>query len=144
MAQVGREAMAEPYDVLFGRNTYDMFAAHAGADHPMNSLTKIVATSRPDNLTWANSLAISGDVPAEVERLKQQQGRLLQVHGSCGLVQTLLAHDLVDEFRLWTFPVLAGGGKRLFGSGTVPCDLELIKTGNTENGVVMSIYRRAG
>lgn len=144
MAQVGREAMAEPYDVLFGRKTYDMFAAHAGDDHPMNGLTKVVATSQPDTLRWANSIAITGDIPAEITRLKQQDGRLLQVHGSCELVQTLLAHDLVDEFRLWTFPVLAGGGRRLFGSGTAPCDLKLVKTGPTENGVIMSIYRRAG
>lgn len=142
MALVGKEAMAEPYDVLFGRNTYDMFAAHAGDTHPMNSFTKYVATSRPETLPWVNSTAITGDIPTEVARLKRAEGPLLQVHGSCALVQTLLAHDLVDELRLWTFPVVAGGGKRLFGDGAVPAQFSLIKTDHTDNGVVMALYER--
>ena len=142
MALVGKEAMAEPYDVLFGRNTYDMFSTHAGDTHPMNAFTKYVATSRPDTLSWMNSVAVTGDVPAELARLKQEDGPLLQVHGSWQLVQTLLAHDLIDELRLWTFPVVAGGGKRLFSDGAISAEFSLIKSANTENGVVMGLYER--
>jgi dihydrofolate reductase len=142
MQLVGKEAMAEPYDVLFGRTTYDVFAAYATDDHPMHSFNKFVVTSDPETLGWNHSTPISGDVAAEVARLKQQDGLLLQVHGSCELIQTLLSHDLVDELRLWTFPVVLGAGKRLFGSGAVPADFKLLKTDHTSNGVVMGIYRR--
>jgi dihydrofolate reductase len=143
MALVGKEAMAEPYDVLFGRKTYDVFAAHATDNHPMHNFNKYVATSRPETLDWHNSTPITGDIAAGIARLKEQDGRLLQVHGSCELAQTLLAHDLVDELRLWIFPIVLGAGKRLFGSGAVPADFNLVKTDNTSNGVVMAIYRRA-
>ncbi len=141
MQQVGREAMAEPYDVLLGRNTYDVFAAHAKTDHPMHGFKKIVATSNPDTLDWNNSIAITGDIAAEVARLKREDGPLLQVHGSCELIQTLLSHNLVDELRLWTFPVVLGAGKRLFGNSSIPAELALKKTDRTPSGVVMSIYR---
>ena len=143
MEMVGKEAMAEPYDVLFGRRTYDLFAANA-ADNPLSDFKKYVATSTPETAKWQNSTAITGDIAAEVARLKQEDGPLLQVHGSSELIQTLLADDLVDELRLWTFPVVAGGGKRLFGSGAVPRKFRLVKTDATENGVIMGIYRRTG
>lgn len=142
MTLVGKEAMAEPYDVLFGRNTYDVFAAYATDDYPMHNFNKIVATSKPETLGWNNSTPITGDIAAEVARLKQQDGPLLQVHGSCELVQTLFSQNLVDELRLWTFPVVLGAGKRLFGSGAVPADFKLVKTDSTSNGVIMGIYRR--
>ncbi len=142
MQMVGREAMAEPYDVLFGRKTYDVFAAHAGDDHPMHQMKKYVATSAPSTLGWNNSVPITGNIPEEVGRLKEQDGPLLQVHGSCELVQALLAHDLVDELRLWVFPVVVGAGKRLFGGGSVPADFSLRKTDHTSIGVLMGIYTR--
>lgn len=142
MQLVGKEAMAEPYDVLFGRNTYDSFAAHLTDNHPMHDSNKIVATSRPETLAWNNSTPISGDIAAEVAHLKQQDGLLLQVHGSCELIQMLLSHNLIDELRLWTFPVVLGSGKRLFGNGAVPANFKLVKTDSTSNGVVMGIYRR--
>lgn len=151
MEQVRREAMATRYDFLFGRKTYDMFAAHwphVGDDDPearrMNSATKFVATSSPSDLGWTNTKPITGDIAAEVARLKQQDGPLLQVHGSWQLIQTLLAHGLVDEFRLWTFPVIVGSGKRLFGRGIEPTTLELEKTAGCSSGAVMNIYRRSG
>ena len=78
----------------------------------------------------------------EIERLKAGNGPLIQVHGSAELIQTLLAYDLIDEYRLWTFPVVVGGGKRLFAEGTAPKSFRLVRTGSTDNGVVMSIYRR--
>ena len=150
MAQVMEEAMAAPYDLLLGRKTYESFAAHwpnvendPHADK-LNSATKYVATSTLSELEWQNSVPIAGDIAAEVSRLKDQDGPLLQVHGSWQLIQTLLAHELVDEFRLWTFPVVVGPGKRLFGQETAPADLTLVKSRTTSNGVVMGIYRRAG
>ena len=142
MALASKEAMAEPYDVLFGRNTFDLFAARGTENHPMHNSHKIVATSKPDTLGWNNSTGITGNIAAEVARLKDQEGPLLQVHGSCELIQTLLSHDLVDELRLWTFPIIVGSGKRLFGTGTIPTKLRLAKTDSTSNGVLMGIYRR--
>ena len=149
MTQVMREAMAEPYDLLLGKTTYDLFAStfpNAGDDNPvaaqLNQATKYIVTSTSGKLAWQNSHRISGDITAEVVRLKTQDGPLLQVHGSWQLVQTLLANKLVDEFRLWTFPVVVGSGKRLSGNGHPPWSLSLVKTEATPSGAVMMIYRR--
>ena len=150
MAQVNEEAMAAPCDLLFGRKTYESFAAHwpnvSNDPHAdkLNNATKYVATSTLSKLEWKNSTPITGDIAAEVSRLKERDGPLLQVHGSSQLIQTLLSHNLIDEFRLWTFPLVVGPGKRLFDQGSVPTDLTLVKTKSTSNGVVMSIYRRVG
>lgn len=145
MEQVKREAMASPYDLLLGRKTYDLFAAHFinASDDPMNNATKFVATSTPSTLAWKNSRGITGNIAVEVARLKEQDGPLLQVHGSWKLIQTLLSHGLIDEFRLWIFPAVVGSGKRLFSEGTAPTGLTLIKTDSTPTGAVMGIYRRA-
>ncbi len=150
MPQVYAEAMSEPYDLLFGRRTYDVFASHwphVGGDDPvaarLNGARKYVATrSGTHPLPWGPSTRISGDVVGEIRKLKSGDGPLVQVHGSADLIQTLLAHDLIDEYRLWTFPVVVGGGKRLFADGVVPGDLKLMRSGSTENGVVMTFYRR--
>ncbi len=149
IAQVATEAMAEPYDPLFGRKTYDMFAANfpnADNSNPaakrLNNGHKFVATrSRTLDLPWKEATAITGDIAAEVARLKTQEGPLLQIHGSRQLIQTLLANNLIDEFRLWAFPVVLGSGKRLFDTGGIPTNLQLVKTATTANGVVMTIYR---
>jgi len=85
MTLVGKEAMVEPYDVLFGGNTYDVFAAHATDNHPMHNFTKIVATSKLETLNWHNSTAITGDIAAEVAGLKEQDGLLLQVQANASL-----------------------------------------------------------
>lgn len=147
MAQVRREAMAASYDLLLGRTTYDNFlqakseAAKTGDHNPMDGAKKYVVTSSPEPLTWHNSEKISGDIPSEIARLKTDDGPLLQVHGSWQLIQVLLAHDLIDEFRLWIFPTFAGDGKRLFARAGPRHDLDLVKTEATGNGVVMMIYR---
>lgn len=150
MDQVQHEAMAAPYDILFGRKTYELFAAHwptVGDENPvgkmMNEATKYVATNTLTEPGWKNASIINGDIAERVADLKQQDGPLLQVHGSWQLIQTLLAHGLVDEYRLWTFPVIVGAGKRLFDEGAVPGDLALVKSEPCSNGVVMNIYRRA-
>ena len=119
MALVSREAMSEPYDALFGRKTYDMFAAHQpSGGTPLSDARKYVVTSNSSGLTWQNSVPLTDDIPSEIGRLKESGGPLIQVHGSWQLVQALLAHDLVDEFRIWTFPLVVGDGKRLFSDGT--------------------------
>ena len=150
MQQVAEVAFAEPYDMLFGRTTYDMFAANwpdqtdaNPTASMMNAAKKLVVTSsttRP--LPWRNSELVTGDAATAITALKSQSGRLLQVHGSHGLIQTLLANDLIDEFRLWTFPVVLGFGKRLFERGAPSGRLRLTRTGSTSQGVVLSVYRR--
>jgi len=147
MDQVQHVAMAEPYDMLFGRKTYDLFAGHwpNQSEDPaalvMNAARKYVVTSRATDLTWNNSSAISGDVFGAISRLKTQEGPLLQIHGSWELIQSLFSHDLIDEFRIWVFPVVAGAGKRLFESGAPNRTLSLVKTAACSGGPVMSIYR---
>ncbi len=150
MTQVLQYAMAEPYDILFGRTTYQLFSRHwpgVTQENPvariMNGSRKYVATHSLTSLDWENSEIVSGDVPAEIAALKSSAGPLIQVHGSAGLIQTLLAHDLIDEYRIWTFPVLAGKGKRLFEDVDRLKTLSLIRSEATSNGVVMGIYRKS-
>lgn len=149
MAQVTAEAMSVPYDVLFGRKTFEMFAAHwpkSSNDDAhakkLNEATKYVVTSTLSELDWQNSVPITGDLVAEISRLKSEDGPLLQIHGSWQLIQALLANGLIDEFRIWTFPVVVGSGKSLFGPDTTPTKLKHIKTAPCDNGTVMNFYRR--
>ena len=144
MTLVGETAFAEPYDALFGRKTYDLFAAHRPPDDsPLGRATKYVVTSNPDGLGWPRSVALTGDLKTEVSALKQQDGPPLQVHGSWQLAQALLAHDLVDEIRLWTFPVVVGAGKRLFATPAARSAWTVTRTDKTAGGVVMTWYHRA-
>ncbi|MDE2967865.1 MAG: dihydrofolate reductase family protein [Chloroflexota bacterium] len=152
MPQVYAEAMSAPYDLLFGRRTYDVFASHWPNVDPeedpvaarLNGGHKYVAARTASHpLAWGPATRIGDDLVGEVGRLKSGDGPLIQVHGSAELIQTLLAHELIDEFRLWVFPVVVGDGKRLFADGVVPGSLELLRTGSTGNGVVMSVYRRS-
>ncbi|NLS02598.1 dihydrofolate reductase [Rhizobium sp. P32RR-XVIII] len=140
-----------PFDLLLGHTTYEIFAAYwpfIGDESPIaarfNRVTKYVATSSPEPLTWAKSIALSGDVAAEVARLKQGAGPRLLTQGSGRLLQTLMAHDLIDEFRILTFPLMLGRGKRLFRDGIQPGALKLTETAISTTGVVMSVYERAG
>jgi dihydrofolate reductase len=143
------EQMGHPFDLLLGRKTYDIFAGYwpqhndeIGA--PINRATKYVVSHRPVNTDWTTTVLVSGDVPAEIRKLKQQDGSELQVHGSANLIQTLLKNDLVDEFWLKTFPVLLGSGKKLFGEGTIPAAFTVEKTTITPSGVVVGTYKREG
>jgi dihydrofolate reductase len=137
--------------LLLGRRTYDEFAATwplADADDPigarMNGLPKYVASRTLETVSWQNSTLLTGDAAEAVGMLKQGEGGEIQVHGSGGLIQTLIGHDLVDEFHLLVFPVLIGSGKRLFADGTVPSGLELVDTARSSTGVVISTYARDG
>ena len=150
MGQIMGESMARPFDLVLGRKTYEIFAAHwpHATDQPgadvLNSATKYVASRTLDSVEWSNSVLIEGDVEKEIVRLKDQDGPELQVHGSANLIQTLLRNDLIDEFRLWIFPLVVGTGKRLFSEGTVPAGLRLIDNRTFSTGVVMAVYERAG
>ena len=144
------EAFATPFDLLLGRKTYDIFNAHwpYAGDDPVavafNACTKYVATRSDRAFTWANTVALRGDVAAEVARLKAGEGPQLLTQGSSDLLQTLLAQGLVDEFRLMTFPVVLGAGKRLFGPGARPGALTLTETSTSSTGVVVATYVPAG
>ena len=150
MGEVMGAAMSVPFDLVLGRKTYDIFAAywpHASEEQgakPLNDATKHVASRSRPTLEWRNSVLIEGDAAEGIAALKEQDGPELQVHGSGNLVQTLLRHGLVDEYRLWFFPVVIGSGKRLFADGTVPAALRLVDSEVSTTGVVMSRYEPAG
>ncbi len=144
------KAFAEDFELLLGRRTYDIFAAHwpYAGDDPIavkfNAVTKYVATSQPQTLSWQNSVALHGDVAAEVAALKRQDGPKLLLQGSSELIQALLTKDLIDEITLLTFPVVLGKGKRLFGAGAIPAAFKLVENSVSSTGVIMATYRRGG
>jgi dihydrofolate reductase len=149
MGQVMGEFMGKPFDLVLGRKTYEIFAAHwPHTDEPgaaeLNRATKYVASRTLDTLEWENSQLLEGDVGEAVARLKKQDGPELQVHGSSDLIQTLLRHGLVDEFRVWIFPVVLGNGKRLFAEGAPPSTLKFLDSQVSSTGVVMATYEPGG
>ena len=150
MGQRMDEFMGKPFDLLLGRKTYEIFAAHwpHAGDEPaavaLNNATKYVASRTLKSVDWKNSQLIKGDVAQEVAKLKRQDGPEIQVHGSANLIQTLLKHDLIDEFSLWSFPLVLGTGKRLFEGGTIPASLKLIDSKTSSTGVIMSRFERGG
>jgi dihydrofolate reductase len=142
-------AESEPYELLLGRGTYEIFAAHWPHDEgpiadQLNGTRKHVASTTLRQVEWNNSTLITGDVAEYVRELKRQDGPEIQVHGSPGLIQTLLRHDLIDEYRLWFLPVVLGGGKRFFGDGTIPGAMKLVDSKVSKTGVTINTYRRAG
>ena len=149
LGNVMAEQMTPPFDLLLGRKTYDIFAAHwpqqdSEDAEPLNMATKYVVSHEERALSWEPSHLITGDVVAEIQKLKSQDGPMLQVHGSNALIQTLLKNDLVDELWLKIFPIALGDGKRLFGDGTVPAAFALEESQTTPKGVVVASYKRAG
>jgi dihydrofolate reductase len=146
---MGQVAEADPYELLLGRGTYEIFAAHWPYDEGpiadrLNSTRKHVASTTLERVEWNNSTLISGDGAEYVAALKDQDGPEIQVHGSPGLIQTLLEHDLIDEFRVWIFPLVLGTGKRFFGDGTIPAALKLVDSKVSKTGVTINTYQRAG
>jgi dihydrofolate reductase len=146
MQEVMGEWMSKPFDLVLGRKTYEIFAAHwphadDPAAEPLNRATKHVASTTLKELEWENSKLIEGEVPKGIRALKEEDGPELQVHGSANLIQTLLEHGLVDEFNVWIFPLVLGTGKRLFDGGTVPAGLEVTRSEAFSTGVVLATYR---
>ena len=139
--------MSQPFGLLLGRKTYEIFASYwpqQGSDDPINIAKKYVVSNKAINTDWEGTIQIKGDVAAEIVKLKQQDGPMLQVHGSSDLIQTLLANDLVDELWLKIFTVTLGKGKRLFGQGTMPAAFKLTEYTATPNGVIVASYKRDG
>ena len=149
MGEVMGETMSVPFDLVLGRKTYDIFAAHwPHADEadakPLNDATKYVASRSRPKLEWAKSVLIEGDAAEGIAALKKTDGPELQVHGSGNLIQTLLRNNLVDKFNLWVFPLVIGSGKRLFADGTIPAGLKLVDSTVSSTGVMMGRYEPAG
>ena len=144
------EIIADEFDMLLGRRTYDIFASYwpNHGDNPIgkafNKATKYVVTHRAGQLGWTPSQAIGGDVVEEVRRLKASAGPTLHIWGSSELLQTLISAELIDEHRIWIFPVVLGKGKRLFENGVPPRGLSLIATRSTPSGVIVNTYSPAG
>jgi dihydrofolate reductase len=143
------EFMGRPYDLLLGRKTYEIFAAHwpkveAPEDGGLNAARKYVASRTLATVEWNNSALLEGDVAEAVAALKTEDGPEIQVHGSGNLLQTLFEHDLIDRLQLMIFPVVLGTGKRLFGDGTVPAGLKLVDSSNFSSGVILTTYEREG
>ena len=144
------ESMGKPFAMLLGRKTYEIFAAYwpNAGEQPgaaeLNAATKYVASRTLDSVEWENSTLLEGNAADAVARLKEEDGPEIQVHGSSDLIQTLLAAQLVDEFRVWIFPVVLGSGKRLFGEGTAPSGFELVDSKTSTSGVLVTTYRPAG
>jgi len=149
-SQAVGETIAGEFDMLLGRRTYEIFASYwpTHGDGPIgkafNKATKYVVTRTLDHLDWETSLRLGGDVVDEVRRLKASDGPALQIWGSSQLLQTLIAADLVDEHRMWVFPLVLGKGKRLFESSIPPRSFTLVETRSTPKGVLLNTYRSAG
>jgi len=142
------EQMGRPFDLLLGRKTFEIFASY-WPHHPeegpeINNATKYVASNTLTRHEWKKTVFLNGDVGEKIKQLKQQDGPDLQVHGSGALIQTLLEHDLVDEFWLKIFPVTLGMGKRLFGKGTLPASFTLVESKSSPSGVIIASFKRAG
>lgn len=148
LGNVMAEQMREPFALLLGRKTFDIFASYwpQHADHwpGINEATKYVVSRTLRQHDWSNSVFINGDAVEEIKRLKAGDGPALKVYGSGNLVQTLLKHDLVDQLWLKIYPITLGEGKRLFQDGTSAAAFTLESTTTTPSGVIVANYRRAG
>ncbi len=151
LGRVMGEQMGKPFDLLLGRKTYDIFVAFwpkQGTDNPaaagLNNAKKFVVSTTLKKPEWANTTVLKNNVVSEIKKLKEKNGPEIQVHGSSDLIQTLLKHDLVDEFRLKIYPVTLGKGKRLFAEGTIPAGFQLVESNASPKGVIVATYVRAG
>jgi dihydrofolate reductase len=143
-----KKQMSLPFDLLLGRFTFDIWEPywpkHADIWPGAMTATKYVASNTRTSSEWQRSVFLSGDVPEKVRQLKQQDGPNLHVFGSAHLVQTLMKHDLVDEFWLKIYPLTLGTGKRLFTDGTIPAAFKLTEGQITPAGIIFANYARAG
>jgi dihydrofolate reductase len=144
------DTIAGDFDLLLGRRTYDIWAGYwpLHVDNLIGAAfakaTKYVVTKTLKHLGWDKAERIDGDVVAKVRQIRESNGPELHVWGSGNLLQTLIAADLIDEYRIWLAPVVIGEGKRLFEKGVPPRGLALVETRGTPSGIVISTYRPAG
>ena len=148
LGNVMTEQMSQPFDLLLGRKTFEIFASywphHEEEGAGINKATKYVASNTLTSHEWKKSVFLNGNVADEIKKLKAQDGLDLQVHGSAELIQTLLEHDLVDEFWLKIFPVTLGMGKRLFDRGTISASYTVVDSKTSPSGVIVATLKRAG
>lgn len=146
--KVMAEQMKQPFSLLLGRKTFDIFASYwpqREDEWPgINNATKYVVSNSLKKHEWSNSVIIGGNVVEDLKKLKAQKGPDMKVYGSGNLVQTLLKNDLVDELWLKIFPITLGKGKRLFDNGTIPAAFKLIESKSSPSGVIIASYKRAG
>ncbi|MGE5462798.1 MAG: dihydrofolate reductase family protein [Syntrophothermus sp.] len=148
LGNVMAEQMGQPFDLLLGRKTFDIFAAywphHQEEGSGINRATKFVASNTLTTHEWNKSVFLNGDVVRQIKQLTEGDGPDLQVHGSGNFIQTLMANDLVDEFWLKIFPVTLGTGKHLFADGTIPAAYTLTDSQSSPSGVIVATLKRAG
>jgi dihydrofolate reductase len=151
MGKIIKSFMQLPFELLLGKRTYDIFAAFwpntdqdQSVAKPFNATKKYLVSHSPTELTWQNSILVTGNVAEEIKKLKAMDAPDLWVHGSGNLIQTLLKNDLIDRMHVWTFPVTVGGGKRLFAEGILPVGFKLIESQSSTTGVVIATYEPAG
>jgi dihydrofolate reductase len=148
--QVVRQTVAGEFDLLLGRRTYEIFSGYwpHHEDNPIgqafNRAKKYVVTRILDHLDWQHSHRVDGDVVEKIRRLKAARGPVLHVWGSSELLQTLTAAGLIDEYRVWIFPLILGRGKRLFEPGAPAQALSLVDSQTTATGVMLNTYRPNG
>jgi dihydrofolate reductase len=148
LGNVMTDQMREPFDLLLGRKTFEIFASY-WPHHPeegagINHATKYVASNTLTSHEWDKSVFLNGNVAEQIQEIKDGEGPDIQVHGSGDLIQTLLENDLVDEFWLKIFPVTLGMGKRLFAQGTISAAYTLVDSKTLPSGVIVVTLKRAG
>lgn len=141
--------MSAPFDLLLGRRTYEIFAAHwpyqnDAIGERFNRINKYVVATTAIDTSWKNSILIKSDVVNELKKLKSQDGPDLLVHGSSRLIQTLFANQLVDVLHIWTMPITLGKGKKLFQEGTTAQEWKLTESVISTTGVIITTYVPGG
>lgn len=143
-----RKQMNSEFDLLLGRKTFEIWEPywpkHGDAWPEVNKATKYIASNTITTSDWQPSVFLCGDISEKVRHIKQQQGPDLHVWGSSNLIQTLLKHDLIDEFWLMIYPITLGYGKRLFADGTIPVEFKVKECDVTSKGVIIVRYEREG
>jgi dihydrofolate reductase len=145
MEKAMAENMPAPYDLLLGRKTYEIFAAHwpfienDPVAEQFNKSTKYVATNSLTSATWKNTKLLK-NFTDDIQSIKKSNGVDLQVYGSGNMMQTLLQNRLIDEMNIWIFPVMIGSGKKLFETGVVPANMKLTKSISAKTGVIIAQY----
>jgi dihydrofolate reductase len=143
-----KKEMSLPFDLLIGRNTFDIWEPywpkHADVWPNVNTATKYIVSNTRTSSEWQPTVFLGGDIGAKIRDLKGQPGPDLHVYGSGNLLQTLFRHDLVDALWLKIYPLTLGSGKRLFADGTIPAAFRVTDSKVAPNGVILANYERAG
>ena len=151
MDSISKEFWSNPFELLVGKTTYDLFASFSPTASPdletttpFNSTRKYVVSKEPFEPSWNNSVCIAGDVVAQIRRLKDQDAPDLYVSGSGNLIQTLLKHNLIDRMHLSIHPVTIGSGRRLFAEGAQAENLKLVDSKVSPTGILFATYEPVG